>query len=204
MRLDACSPKDTPGGTTPITSTDEIWRRIACSRRAVAGIKEQRERDGVEKMVELFLFPWNAEMRTELEYRVFCPPPACEIVAVSQYRWLEPWHFKSKTRSEAARKAEEVLKGVREVHAQVVKIAREDRELMGRGFVFDVTEMDGGRRVALVELNRFGAETGCGSCLFQWIGDAEGLYGLKASEDGKVLFRVATDDDFPERSNQMD
>lgn len=172
----------------------------------VAGIREQREREGVEKMVELFLFPWNPGMRTQLEYRVFCPPPACEIVAVSQYRWLEPWHFKSKTRSEAAKKAEEVLKGVEEVHAQAMKIAREDGELMSKGFVFDVTEMEGGRRVALVELNQFGAETGCWSCLFQWIEDAEGLYGVRVKEDGKVLFRVVTDDGFPEslRLEQMD
>ena len=35
--LDACSPKDAPGGTTPITSMDEIWRRIACSQTSGCG-----------------------------------------------------------------------------------------------------------------------------------------------------------------------
>ncbi|MCJ1351365.1 MAG: hypothetical protein MMC33_001349 [Icmadophila ericetorum] len=119
MRLDACSPKDAPGGTKPITTIEEIWRRIACSRRATAGIRNQRERDGVDQPIELFLVPWNDKMRTELEYRVFCPPPTCEIAVASQYRWLEPWHFTgAKDDAAAEEKAKEVLKWVREVHGQ--------------------------------------------------------------------------------------
>ena len=41
--------------------------------------------------------------------------------------------------------------------------------------------------VQLVELNIFGASTGCGSCLFHWIRDAEMLYGKQQ----EVEFRIA-------------
>ena len=49
------------------------------------------------------------------------------------------------------------------------------------GFTFDVLETfdgDGSQGVQLVELNEFGAMSGCGSCLFEWIRDAEALYGV--------------------------
>jgi hypothetical protein len=51
------------------------------------------------------------------------------------------------------------------------------------GFVFDVyvhregdADMD---EVQLLELNPFGLASGCGSCLFNWVTDAETLYGNK-------------------------
>lgn len=63
-----------------------------------------------------------------------------------------------------------------------------------KGFVFDVAAMRGtgdGKQsyeVQLVELNPFGATTGCGSALFHWIRDAKMLYGLEKED---VEIRVA-------------
>ena len=45
------------------------------------------------------------------------------------------------------------------------------------GFVFDV--FDTTSEMQLVEVNPFGAMSGCGSCLFHWIRDAKTLYGRK-------------------------
>lgn len=61
-------------------------------------------------------------------------------------------------------------------------------QLADSGFTFDVVEaLDSEKGARLIELNDFGAMSGCGSCLFQWIKDAPVLYGLQ--ED--VQFRVA-------------
>ena len=70
------------------------------------------------------------------------------------------------------------------------------------GFTFNVLE--GGpdaKELQLVELNCFGAMSACGSCLFEWIRDAEALYGVQRSggcagssclseAPGRVEFRV--------------
>ncbi|KAH6028547.1 hypothetical protein HBI54_229090 [Parastagonospora nodorum] len=50
--------------------------------------------------------------------------------------------------------------------------------LLRYGFSFDVVLQDDGS-VQLVELNPFGAMSGCGACLFNWIIDARMLYGLE-------------------------
>ena len=69
-------------------------------------------------------------------------------------------------------------------------------ELCRMGFSFDVFVLAGsgiagsGMEVQLVELNCFGAMSGCGSCIFHWIRDAGMLYGI---EEG-VEFRVTMED----------
>lgn len=84
--------------------------------------------------------------------------------------------------------------GIEAVHERIVRSAGSMEEgLRGQGFTFDVVEIlgDEGGVVQLVELNPFGAMTGCGSCLFQWVRDAEVLYGVMGE---KVEFRVAVND----------
>jgi hypothetical protein len=36
--------------------------------------------------------------------------------------------------------------------------------------------------VQVIELNPFGAMSGCGSCLFHWVNDAEVLYNINKGE----------------------
>ena len=58
--------------------------------------------------------------------------------------------------------------------------------LKSRGFVFDVIEDPNTQDVQLIELNDFGAMTGCGACLFHWVRDAKLLYGLEEKAEVRV------------------
>lgn len=80
------------------------------------------------------------------------------------------------------------MKGAEAIHAQIMAHSMMTDSLRTRGFSFDVLEEDGADGdIQLIELNHFGAMSGCGSCLFHWIRDARVLYGL---ENG-IEFRVA-------------
>ena len=47
------------------------------------------------------------------------------------------------------------------------------------GFTFDVLETAGKPDIQLIEVNAFGAMSKTSSCLFEWIRDAEVLYGVQ-------------------------
>jgi hypothetical protein len=57
------------------------------------------------------------------------------------------------------------------------------KRLRTEGFVFDIFQAANGE-MQLLEINPFGAMSGCGSCLFHWIEDADMLYG--ASQEVEV------------------
>ncbi|KAF4545211.1 uncharacterized protein LTHEOB_5622 [Lasiodiplodia theobromae] len=121
------------------------------------------------------------------------------ISAISQYRWCEPLRLQEGLGMDVVGMVEE---GAERLLRKILEVAGwlewRDKEGKGmlevlreRGFVFDVAVMpqnDGGHAVQLVELNPFGATTGCGSVLFHWTNDARVLYGLDRRE-----FRVALD-----------
>ena len=145
----------------------------------------------------MYLFPWREDIRTELEYRVYCPPPLAEsdnpgksaeakISAISQYNWHTPWyHAASESKYKGLTQA--LLKSCRDLHQKIVTSPAFTERLKSRGFVFNVVEDPCTHDVQLIELNGFGAMTGCGACLFHWIRDAKLLYGL----EDKVEVRVA-------------
>ena len=66
--------------------------------------------------IDMYLFPWREDMRTELEHRVYCPPPLAqgndsgksaeaEISAISQYSWHTPWyHATSESKHEGIKR----------------------------------------------------------------------------------------------------
>jgi hypothetical protein len=58
--------------------------------------------------------------------------------------------------------------------------------LLRHGFSFDIALQDNGS-VQLVEINPFGAMSGCGACLFQWVVDGRVLYGLEECEIAMTL-----------------
>lgn len=60
------------------------------------------------------------------------------------------------------------------------------QELKAWGFTFDIVIKRGGR-VQLVEVNPFGVDSRCGSCLFHWIDDAKLLYGGKNGIEVSLL-----------------
>ncbi|KAF2256699.1 hypothetical protein BU26DRAFT_414240, partial [Trematosphaeria pertusa] len=61
---------------------------------------------------------------------------------------------------------------------------------MSYGFSFDVIVKEGGV-VQVVEINPFGALSGCGACLFNWARDGRVLYGL---DGGEVEFAVTLEE----------
>lgn len=72
------------------------------------------------------------------------------------------------------------------MHEKITASQAMSERLESRGFVFDVVEDPCTHNVQLIELNGFGAMTGCGTCLFHWIKDAKLLYGF----EGEVEVRV--------------
>ena len=186
-RLNTCSLKDAIlGGVGPISSPKELWTRIVHSKRAKSGIESIRAHNP-SSPVELFLFPWDDHMHTALEYRVFCPSGGAKVSAISQYKWHSRWFHADKSFDEQRKVAERVLKGVAEIHNQLMEHPAMSESLKASGFTFDVVEDTGSDgAVRLIELNDFGGATGCGSCCFQWIKDARVLYGLRPD----VEFRV--------------
>ncbi|KAF2664500.1 hypothetical protein BT63DRAFT_417860 [Microthyrium microscopicum] len=166
-RLDACSLKDAQytnlsgsedHGAAPLQTLQQLDHRLTSSRRGSSAIARLLEQQDRD----------------------------------IQYRWHKPFYLTSE--AEIAEVGAKVFDGVKKIFADIVEMLKGDGDgdegeeiLLGMGFSFDVvTDKDGGN-VRFVELKIFGAMTGCGSCLFQWISDARILYGVKDF----LEFRVA-------------
>ncbi|MCJ1332778.1 hypothetical protein MMC10_009472 [Thelotrema lepadinum] len=192
VRLDFCSLKDGRGPAIPRTIEDLIGR-IVSSLRACRALEDALE-PGVVDKVRLYLLPFRVDIDLGREYRVFCPPGigVHRITAISQYRWHEPWPGGA-TGETPEQAGQRILDGAMIMHDSIVRHAlalKEDGDasvmdsLEKEGFTFDV--FDTGSEVQLVEVNPFGAMSGCGSCLFHWIRDAETLYGKKEDVEVKL------------------
>lgn len=192
MRLDACSPKDgktTVPGQRSVHSVEDVVLMLTTSNRAcnamlrdiVAGTPE----------ISIFFLPFDKKMDTKREYRVFCAPGSCRITAISQYSWHQPWLLS--TRPNIMRNAaKDITKGAGLIRSMIVDHLDEetpqDKLLIEQGFTFDVAYDDGRRKLELVELNVFGARSGCGSCLFNWAEDFDLLYGERKAVEFRVTF----------------
>ncbi len=185
VRLDACSLKDAHIGQGPIKNVRDLWMRLATSARGMTGIRDLRKLD-ISTPIYMYLFPWQDDMRTELEYRVYCAPPTGRIAAISQYKWHTRWyHADAKEKHEGY--AERLMQSCGKLHEKIMTHPAMTSLLESRGFVFDVVEDPDTQNVTLIELNDFGAMSGCGACLFHWIRDAKVMYGMNE----KVEVRVA-------------
>ncbi|KAK2826879.1 hypothetical protein FQN49_007363 [Arthroderma sp. PD_2] len=190
LRLDSCSTKDGQNGTKPIKSLGDLIIQLCTSmrgRRAMLDILgDDREKPKV------FLVPYNKQMDPSREFRVFCPPPKGEIAAISQYRWTSP--FAVSGPEEAAKVAKDVYDNSTEIHRQIMKAAGQLSDdsvlkmMQVEGFTFDIISLSGGQ-AQLVEINPFGAMSGCGSCLYHWLKDSSVLYG----QSGRVQVKMALD-----------
>ncbi|KAJ7600659.1 hypothetical protein C8J56DRAFT_910926 [Mycena floridula] len=193
LRLEYCSAKDSDyvepeSGIRGCVTSKESIANILCSSSRALGASElfKRNPDSPE---QIYLLPWDDSMDPRREYRVFCPPLQNRVTAVSQYSWFQP--FELDTSEDIAIRADRVVRGITEIHQQILKHAEETMEssirekLNTEGFVFDVLETQDGK-VQLIELNPFGAMSGCGSCLYHWIEDAEVIYGQR----DRIEFRI--------------
>ena len=188
LRLDFCSTKDGSLGTRPVISLDDLLTALYTSKRAVAELVDILA-DSHARPARLFLLPYDDRMDPTREFRVFCPPARERITAISQYRWFAPFYVSDAL--EAGRTAERVWNGATQIHKQILEhadgllnsIVKE--KLRSEGFVFDVFETERGE-VQLIEVNPFGAMSGCGSCLFHWIEDAKVIYGEREEVEVRI------------------
>ncbi|WEW58125.1 hypothetical protein PRK78_003592 [Emydomyces testavorans] len=190
LRLDFCSTKDGEGGSAPIQTLEDVIRALCTSGRGTRALLDELEDDHAHKPM-IFLVPYNRAMDPHRECRVFCPPPNGDISCISQYRWTSP--FGVNALEELEQTASHILQGAKEMHVRIMKHAKalEDdsilKALQQEGFTFDVVLGPTGQ-ILLVEINPFGALSGCGSCLYHWLKDARVLYG----QNDKVRVRMAT------------
>jgi hypothetical protein len=206
MRLNACSPKDGKDGTRPLRSIADIVLRSTSSFRARNAIDaalhpEPHHVTGEVPVVEginVYFLPFNDKMSAKHEYRVFCAPPIGEITAASQYKWHTPLVFQDcHSMVEIDNILGEIWNGIKLVHAEIwseLGNRAMDLLLLEQGFSFDVMWKVDEQRCALIELNNFGARSGCGACLFHWIKDMDVLYSRRAASYGKekeIEFRIS-------------
>lgn len=163
VRLDTCSLKDAIIGKGPVQSVQDLWMRLATSARGMAGIRDQRLHDP-STPVYMYLFPWKDDMKTELEYRVYCAPPTGKIAAISQYKWHAPWYHASAAKHDQEAIAKRLLESCQALHQKIMGHPAMTEVRRSRGFVFDVYEDPSTQVVRLIELNDFGAMSGCGAC----------------------------------------
>ncbi|KAJ4286554.1 hypothetical protein N0V90_013254 [Kalmusia sp. IMI 367209] len=196
VRLDQMSPKDSPLVTGAVRSIQDLIKKLASSMRVYGSLHREMEeatKQGRRMNMLGVLNPWNANMDASYEFRVFVPPPAArqvedeclndlKIAAISQYRWHEP--FKGLGGMTIQQTADKVYDGARAILQELIEHANQSLDqgiqalLIKHGLTFDVT-LHQGNDVQLIEINPFGAMSGCGACLFNWIIDAHAMYGLE-------------------------
>lgn len=185
-RLDTSSLKDALGGSGPVKDVKDLWSRLATPARGSAGI-EAMMKCYADRPVYLYLLKWDDKMRTDLEYRVFCAPESTRISAISQYKWHTRWYHAGKSFQEQNEISQRVFENAKMIHRQIMLHPAMTEHLKNRGFVFDVVEDPTDENATrFIELNDFGATTGCGSCLFHWLKDAKLLYGLEDAVECRV------------------
>lgn len=208
IRLDQMSPKDSPfGGNLPSSTIEDVIMKICSSMRAYGCLqraKEDADKGDQGAVMQLILNPWDANMDPAKEFRVFVPPPAArgvivphvsdfKISAISQYRWH--YVFEPPFGFTVPKVAEKVCEGSDAVLADLIDFTTAELDadvedmLLKYGFSFDVAFQKDGS-VQLVEINPFGAMSGCGACLFNWALDGRVMYGLEE----EVTFAVTLKD----------
>ena len=201
-RLDTCNLKDavlaSPGSspTGPVKDVKDLWTRLASSARALRSIQDlhgdddntnNNNNNNPIRPLSLFLFPFREEIHPTLQYRCFCSPPRGDLVAISQYNGHQTWHYGTKSLLEQKKIVIKIIEYASKLHERI--ISRMTKEIEQRGFVFDVVEDPVTQQVTLLDLSDFGPRRGCESFLFDWVEDAEVLYGLKVDTEG-VQFMV--------------
>jgi hypothetical protein len=167
-RLDLVSLKDATN--QPLKTPRDLAYALAMSTRAHPSLKHE-EQNGAK----IYFLPWDSTMTSKREFRVFCPPSTNtpKITAISQYTWHSPFLFSEGETAESI--CSHVVPESQRVLDEIHDSKGFNEALQRQGFTFDIRLRDDGR-MELIELNAFGALTGCGSCLFHWIRDFQQLY----------------------------
>lgn len=193
MRLDGCSPKDgrqRRPGVSSLHCMEDIVLRLTTSQRAHNDIRNSLRSNPIT--LDIFFLPFDHSMAPDHEYRVYCSPGKGAITAIGQYRWHQPWALSTMPETHRQMHLENIWSGVSSIHRQIHYALSphlpEDVLLLRQGFSFDVFyNIDTGQS-ELVELNVFGATSGCGSCLFHWLNDSKLLYGDGSEIEARVTW----------------
>lgn len=191
MRLDGCSPKDgrqRRPGVSSLHCVEDIVLRLTTSQRAQNDIRHSLRSNPLT--VDIIFLPFNHSMTADHEYRVYCSPGNGAITAISQYRWHKPWALSTMPETDRRMHLEKIWSGVSSIHRQIHydlnPLPAEEVLLLRQGFTFDVFYNIHTGTSELVELNVFGATSGCGSCLFHWLDDSKLLYGDGSEIEARV------------------
>ncbi|KAF2729400.1 hypothetical protein EJ04DRAFT_515956 [Polyplosphaeria fusca] len=209
IRLDQMSPKDSPlSGNLPCTTMHDVVSKIGSSMRAHGCLqreKEDAERECRHVSIKLILNRWNEQIDAGQEFRVFVPPPAAcggdafEISAISQYQWHSP--FEARYGLSVEETLETVHAGAKKLLAEIEQFVKGETNdgsciwelLVKHGLTFDLW-LKGPDDARLIEINPFGALSGCGACLFNWVLDGRTLYGLDESVFALTLEEDGTEE----------
>jgi hypothetical protein len=189
VRLGAASVKDGVHAPRGLMSPMDVVEHLSTSDRALNAIRDCLH---ASQSVLVYFVPFDPSFDSRLEYRCFsCPiSPIChtpKVTAISQYRWAAQGYINRHTETFFSH----VLSLVQNMHRNILEYARcwspnIARGLHEHGFVFDIRCLYGGQ-VQLVGLNSFGIASSCGSALFNWLYDAELLYGGKDDVEIRVV-----------------
>ncbi|THZ93410.1 hypothetical protein D6C82_08889 [Aureobasidium pullulans] len=189
-RMDDCSPKDSEKQNLPISSISELILCLSTSNRARGDFEAHIQDD---KPIHLFLHPWDIMMNQSVEFRCFVPPwkpEGCRITAISQYHWYLPFpsdRFTPRVVIDLA--VSFATASLQDILATALEKGIY-KDLKTWGFSFDIVvkhvcPAEG--NVEVVEINPFGARSGCGSCLFHWQRDGSVLYGGEEGVEVRIL-----------------
>ena len=174
IRLEESSPKDSPVLPGAVSCAEDVVKKICTSMRAKVAMEYAGHINATEKVI---LLPWDERMDSAKEFRCFVPPnDTLRITAISQYRWhahFAGWDYLGVEAPDLGEHAKVLLQ-------HIIHHSHSDgtlQQLRQYGLSFDIAAIDGD--VQLVEVNPFGAMSGCGSCLFHWLDDAKLLYGME-------------------------
>ncbi|KAF7556458.1 hypothetical protein G7Z17_g1468 [Cylindrodendrum hubeiense] len=194
MRLNGYPLKDGKYGAPGRRSLHSIQEIIFCLTRSERARNDmQTNIEGHSATIDLIFLPFNDRMASKHEYRVYCSPGKGAIAAVSQYCWHKPWIFSSLQSEEMNKTADAIWNGIVGIHQQIIgdldRTNELDALLLKQGYTFDVFYNKEKGTSALVDLNVFGATSGCRSSLFHWIEDLTLLYG----DEEEVEFNVTVE-----------
>ncbi len=130
--------------------------------------------------------PYNPKLRTDMEFRVFCPPEDDRILAIGQKKWHTRSKFAFDPTGILESHLNRILDDIHFVHGYIRTIVEERgaelEELMLRqGFTFNFVWYEEEEKWSLVQLKSCGMRIGCSVCLSHL---AEGWKGNVRKERG--------------------
>jgi hypothetical protein len=177
-----------------IRTVEEAFRCVVASKRATRAM-EDILLPKPPGPASLWSIPYRGCMDTSKEFRVLCPPvwslytlsrkrnpqqrgepspqnqadhgqEPCRVTAISQYRWLSPYHHASLTA--AQEDAEKVLAGAMSIHTRIQAyvatfphLTSVREKLSSDRFGFDIFEASNGE-MQLLEIDPSGVMSGSG------------------------------------------